>query len=478
MEDNNNNLEKFFRDKFNQRIEPQEWNIPDNEVWDGIASEISKEDKKRRVGVLPILIVGASILLGLWMGIDNYQKGKDIARLEKELKECSNQSNPIIDSQVPAGILDTTYAATQSTLNKQPTNQVQKTSFGRDSKIGIHSNKMFRPETADIASKNTVTHLEENVDVVGSDINDNIEITEQKLNTITTLSSLTGLNFTSLKSFQTPEPIDFHALTESIKPSMKTTNGIVFGPVVQYIHWQDKIKGSFNNPLSELLIKEETSPSIALGIAVAKKLGNRFVFNTGMLYYQRNQTSQYAINLPYSIDEEINVGTEFENRFSHSLPTGLGNINTNLVLSRSINSPVTNNENVYLDFSLQNHTKALALPFMLTYYLKRSDDGFFVRGGIFNEFIIQNEIREINTESHHTFVKDKSIAVDYNKSQVNKFNVTSVVGIGYEKEIFKGIGISLSANYGFALTNTFATPNYQHKIDQSSLQLMVMKRLK
>ena len=77
------------------------------------------------------------------------------------------------------------------------------------------------------------------------DKKDNTEIKENKLNTITTLSSLTGLNFTTLKSLQTPEPIDFPILTESIKPIMKTTDGIVFGPVVQYIHWQDKIKGSF-----------------------------------------------------------------------------------------------------------------------------------------------------------------------------------------------------------------------------------------
>jgi hypothetical protein len=337
---------------------------------------------------------------------------------------------------------------------------------------------MYRPETANIESINTITHLEEKGDVGGSDKKDKTEVIENKLNSITTLTSLTGLNFDSLQSLQTPEPINFPILTESIKPSMKTANGIVFGPVVQYIHWQDKIKGSFNNPLSELLIKEETSPSIALGIAVTKKLGGRFVFNTGMLYYQRNQTSQYVINLPYSTVDEINVGSEFENRFSHSLPTGLGNINTNLVLSRSINSPVTNNENVNLDFSLQNHTKALALPMMLSYYLKKTGDGFFVQGGIFNEFIIQNEIRDVNTESHHTFVKDKSIVVDYNKSQINKINVSSVVGVGYEKEILKGIGISLSATYGFALTNTFATPNYLHKIDQLGLQMTVVKKIK
>jgi hypothetical protein len=52
-----------------------------------------------------------------------------------------------------------------------------------------------------------------------------------------------------------------------------------------------------------------------------------------------------------------------------------------------------------------------------------------------------------------------------------------IVGIGYEKELIKGIGISLSANYGFALNNTFATQNYQHKIGQLGLQMMVVKKI-
>ena len=90
MEDSNNNLEKFFRDKFNQRIEPQDWNIPDNEIWDSIASEINKEDKKRRIGVLPIFLVGASILFSVLMAIDNYHKGKNITSLRQEIKECAD----------------------------------------------------------------------------------------------------------------------------------------------------------------------------------------------------------------------------------------------------------------------------------------------------------------------------------------------------------------------------------------------------
>lgn len=471
MEDNNN-LEKFFRDRFNQRLEPQDWNIPDNEIWDGIASEISKDDKKKRVGILPILIVGASILLGTWLGFDNYKKGKDIASLHQELEQCANQSNQVIASQIEeekSGSNGINSLAKLSEVNKQIENQVQNAAFNNKQKI----NKQNHTLTKSVAVTSGVINVE-STSIQNSD-NEASQIKEEK--GFLAIPWLNGLNFKDLESLNTPELFDIPMVIKPIKPIGVKTNGFVFGPVVRYIHWQDKVKGSFDNPLSELLVKEETSPSIALGLALSKNLSDRMILNTGIQYYQRNQTSQYEINLPYSTNNEISVGTEYENRFSHSLPTGLGNINTNLVLSRSINSNVANNENVYLDFSLQNHTKALAIPLTVSYYLNKSRDGFFVQGGLFNEFIIQNEIREVDTESHHTFVKDKSIVVEYNKSQVNKVNVSTIVGIGYEKELIKGIGISLSANYGFALNNTFATQNYQHKIDQLGLQMMVVKKI-
>ncbi|HMR89378.1 MAG TPA: outer membrane beta-barrel protein [Saprospiraceae bacterium] len=482
MEDNNN-LEKFFRDKFNQRIEPQDWNIPDNEVWDSIASEINKEDKRRRVGILPIILVGSSILLSLFMGIDNYNKGKSIVALEQELKDCAHQSDLTAkeaDRTEERPIAKEIVSSEQNFHLSQPNNVFKHKSLGQNN--GRESiGKSNKPTTNLITNNNSVESLEgTEVNQIGvknssSNNSDNESATPILL---PLFPMLPILDYGVLKSQKVEKIADLPFVTESIIPKKETNGAFAFGAVAQYIHWQDKVKGSFNNPLEGLLVKEVTSPSLALGLAINKKINNHLVLNTGLMYYERNQTSKYEINLPYSTVDEINVGSEFENKFSHSLPTGLGNVNTNLVLSRSISSPVTNNENVYLDFSLQNHTKALTLPLTLSYYINKSGEGFYVQGGLFNEFIIQNEIREVNTESHHTFVKDKSISVDYNKSQINKVNTSALIGIGYEKEILKGIGISLSTNYGFALTNTFATPSYQHKIDQLGLQVMVMKNLK
>ncbi len=480
MEDSNNNLENFFRDRFNQRIEPQDWNIPDNEVWDSIASEINKEDKRRRVGILPIILVGSSILLSLFMGIDNYNKSKSIASLQKELQECSNQTvisndnNNTVKKDVKNEIKSQDHASVAVNAHNQSFQLTSLGNSGNEKKIS-KKNKSSKASAPNIINtKNKEIELN-NFQVM--DLNEPLEVSNLASRIPAQMAYLPTLNNNFLFKQNSSLSLELPVVQENLLPKLKSNNGFSFGPSMQYIFWQDKVKGSFNNPLEGLLVKEETSPSLALGLALNKKINDHLVLNTGLMYYQRNQTSKYEINLPYSTVDEINVGSEFENKFSHSLPTGLGDINTNLVLSRSINSPVTNNENVYLDFSLQNHVSALAVPLMLTYHMKEMGNGFFFQGGIMNEFIIHNEIREVNTESHHTFVKDKSINVDYNTSQINKFNTSAMIGIGCEKEILKGIGISLSTNYGFALTNTFATPNYQHKIDQLGLQMMVVKKI-
>ena len=481
MEDNNNNLEKFFRDKFNQKIEPQDWNIPDNEVWDGIASIIPAENKRRRFGILPLIFVGGLAVMSLILGYDNYKKGRNIAELRQELNECSNQTSVSNNENNPSE----KFIGESAKLSNNYQNNERNLSYDINKIVDLPQNgpvnhritRKTRRSKFNQSQKSSSSTAEIYTNSIMDEKNPFEQGTDFKNNEFITISSLPALPYAIVNRPNTLPVIDFPLITDYTKPIKQSSGRMLIGPVLGYINWQDKIKGSFDNPLSELLTKEETSPSLAMGLAFSKTVGSHLVLNTGILYYQRNQSSQYAINLPYSTTNEISVGSEFENRFEHSLPTGLGNINTSLVLSRSINSPVSNNENVYLDFSLQNHTKALAIPLTMSYYLTKAGAGFFVQGGIMNEFIIENKIREVNTESHHTFVRDKSIVVDYNASQINKLNVSTIVGIGYEKEIFKGIGVSLLANYGFALTNTFATPDYQHKIDQLGIQMMFVKTI-
>jgi hypothetical protein len=126
------------------------------------------------------------------------------------------------------------------------------------------------------------------------------------------------------------------------------------------------------------------------------------VLNASVNYYSRKRNSTYDINLPYSTVDEISAGDDFENHFQHSLPTSLGNISTELILARSKNSSVQNNENVNLDLSLENIMKVISIPLTAQFFVKEAGNGLYFQTGILNEFILKNEIADISTLSHHS----------------------------------------------------------------------------
>lgn len=480
MDDKNNNLEKFFRQKFNQKIEPQDWNLPDNDVWDNIAAQIPTDKKKRRIGMLPLFIFGGGLLLAtLLLGYDNYLKTNEITVLQQELKDCANlaiaNDNTEINEPKPTNIdqVQDDISVKETKLAYEGTKSEFQHSLAKKKitkSLFLNSSNQLNSQENEVM-KTPLNH---------SDINDKnmVEKLEEEQKTFTTITFPEKLYKYPLSPIVSKFAKDKSALNlfiTPINPKPNKSHPFLVGPNVGYIAWQDRIQGTFDNPLSELLVKEETAPSVSYGLSLSKVLNKRVVFNTGINYYERNQLSQYAINLPYSTVDEIAVGAEFENRFQHSLPTGLGSINTNLVLSRSASSIVQNNENVYLDFALSNHIKAISIPLTLSYFVKEEGNGLFLQGGLTHEWIVQNRIKEVETESHHQFVKDKSIIVDYNDAQINRLNTSVLAGIGYQKSLTANLGITISAQYGFALNNTYQSNAYQHKIDQLNAQIRLLK---
>ena len=247
--------------------------------------------------------------------------------------------------------------------------------------------------------------------------------------------------------------------------------------MVGYNVWNDRISGEYIDPLTELLINEKTSNSLSFGLTFGKQISPKIVLNASVNYYSRKRNSTYDINLPYSTVDEISAGDDFENHFQHSLPTSLGNISTELILARSKNSSVQNNENVNLDLSLENIMKVISIPLTAQFFVKEAGNGLYFQTGILNEFILKNEIADISTLSHHSFVHDKSISISYQPNQVNKFNMRLLAGLGYQQELTRSISLALFANYGYALTNTFKRNTYQHKIDQIGMGIGLYKTL-
>jgi|GEM_PF-3266352 len=90
MENKDDNLEKYFREKFHQDIPPDDWNVPGDDVWDHIESNLPKKKKRRILGFLPFILTGLALLLAIIFGVDNYNKSAKIKELQHKLDKCGN----------------------------------------------------------------------------------------------------------------------------------------------------------------------------------------------------------------------------------------------------------------------------------------------------------------------------------------------------------------------------------------------------
>ncbi|MBK8818567.1 MAG: hypothetical protein IPN49_05515 [Saprospiraceae bacterium] len=99
----NHNIEKFFRDKFNQLIRPEYWNTPDDSIWENISSELEKKGKVKKLFHWMPFILGACIFFSGCLGYLFFKQKQEISNLETALFACKenqeSQKFTSIDNQ-------------------------------------------------------------------------------------------------------------------------------------------------------------------------------------------------------------------------------------------------------------------------------------------------------------------------------------------------------------------------------------------
>jgi hypothetical protein len=504
MEDRNN-LNNIFRDRFNNEdIPKEEWNTPDHEVWSNIERTLPKKEEESSKSILIPFLLSLALLSFMFLGYKYFEKAQKVKDLEILLKECSESKEmPLNNFSAQNAILQTS-----NKQNATPQNSIVKNgkSSFKDSQV-IKSLSLVAKESTNIQSSNLnkIENIMDDVKVSSSngnilsnfgtsdlnlnndgDYNVNSIISERDLNEenkfeqgrFLKITPLYQMELMMLTSSKNRFLIDFPNINSPmIIPSKKTSGPWMVGVSSGYIQWVDHKKGRLNNPLSELLLDENTSSSFNLQLNFKKVLHPKLSLNLGLGTYSRTQSSTYRLSLPYSTANETSQGNEFHNYFEHSLPTSLGNINTNLTLARSISSNVTNNENVDLDFSLANKTRAINVPITFIYYPMNNGQGLYFETGINTELIYQQKLAKVTTNSFHSQVDDRDMKVAFDRKQIEQINFSIPLGIGYSKKLASDISIDFSANYGFGLNNVHMHEGFTHKIDRITSQISVFKSL-
>lgn len=465
MEDNQN-IEKFFKDKLNQPIKQEPWNTPDDSVWTNIASSLDNDKEKTRVfplNRLLILFLLASLLTSAGFHLSQQKRIKD---LHQQIAACNT-----------AGESETTSIASeknqfaQSNVTPVPSLYKKQESSQLSLKKIIPSNKV-----KDALTPQNENILTEGINSSENKIQSSDAFVESPVQNIISVNNLIAPPVSLLNSFieldKNPSVVAIQK-PDMVKRHDKTFLGLSVGSVI----WLDREQGTMINPLSELLIEEKTYNSTVAGLRFSRQLNEKWSVTGGLEYYRRTQHSLYSIALPYSKDTEIDAGSNYENHFQHSLPTGLGNVNTFLVLARSRDSELAHNEIVSLDFAMNQQASVLSIPAGISYFPLGEKFGPFINGGLRTDVVIDNRVSDINLRSHHPLVQDNHINVEYNNLQMSKLNLSLTLGLGYQLPLWRDIHVSGIIQYGQALNPVFRSENYIHDINSLHGQLIVFKKL-
>lgn len=464
----NQNIEKFFRDKLNQPVRQERWNSPDDSVWTNIASTLDNDKEKKRflaVNRIFILFLLASLLTSAGFHLSQQKRIKD---LHQQIAACDNA-----EELEAAGMSNVNNQITQSEITKTEPSLYKKQEISKPYVRGnISSNRVN--EVLSPHNKNTLPT--ENINSAENQIQSANFVEEfpfqHKLSVNTLIAPPVSLLNSIINLDENPGVVVIQK-PNRVKRHDKTFLGLSLASVI----WLDREQGTMMNPLSELLIEEKTYNSTVAGLQLSRQLNEKWSVTGGLEYYRRTQHSLYSIALPYSKDTELDAGSNYENHFQHSLPTGLGNVNTFLVLARSRESEMTNNEIVSLDFAMNQQASVLCIPVGITYFPSGEKFGPFINGGLRTELVMDTRVADINLRSYHPLVQENHINVEYNNLQMNKLNLSLTLGLGYQLPVWRDIHVSGMIQYGQALNPVFRSENYIHDIHSLHGQLVVLKKL-
>lgn len=518
----NNNIEKFFKKKFSDPVNEQDWNTPPDDTWDNILDGLEeKPKKKRRIIYIPWLFGGLALIITAYLFINNENQNARIETLENQINDFSQNSNDQIkniDQQNPSdqelssnnqnnnkqnikneNIDQTGSNKTISRINKNLADGSKKVSSSNTQTSNQRTQQIAAKQSVDgtisIAGNNNNRNNTPSSPPVNSNSTNNIQATVGLLDTIEQdnliksnstdfdragLANNSILDLDMLKGLMLAQmliPIEDRTrikLTNPVPERLIVHQKQVFqyGVFVRQNNWMDRNSGQFDNPLEGLLTQENTLNSVAVGIYGSMNLSKKWTANIGVLYNQRDHESSYFIQLPFSTNTEtLDSEGELINAFQHSLPTSLGDVQTDVILSRSQSSSISNNEIVDIDLSFKNKTRSIIIPVSASYFPKGANNGLYFSGGLLNEIILSNQLNGIQSESHHDTVNDKSIVIQYNDDQQNSYGLGASFGLGYVFNLKNDFNLMLGANYDFALTSNYINNGYQHKIDNISIGL-------
>lgn len=200
------------------------------------------------------------------------------------------------------------------------------------------------------------------------------------------------------------------------------------------------------DPLSELVSGSFYKSARRWVVSFYLPLSEKWTFHTKPAYAIEELITDYDLNIPYDFNSELHYGIYNENYFKHSLPTDQGNISTQLVVTRSADSPVVHNELISLDFRSRQNLAYLSLPIGITYGNVMNEGGLLASLSWVPELLITRSVEVDFIHSNHTYVSPKSVSLTKERG-TGTLHHGAALDVGYKLPLGKNWSILLQGGY-------------------------------
>lgn len=494
------NLESLFSKTFDQLEKfPTEadWNVPSDDVWQEIRSELHPPKKNR---ILPIWWSAAAGFIGLLLvsGLgqhyyyqaqltelsvqldSNEQKVEAMEATmqtiaDSEAKELSAAT--AVDQEILAESSSTLLSVDQTAdlVRQKSSKPVGNQNVGERATLAAsHSATIDQqqqndfsildkqtPPTLAVSSKDQAAYALPVLSDLHQSTNDIVSTSNwAKTQNTTNPIALKSLDIPTLHANPT-EPAFEETLRPIVRLDQKPAKRFYVGAAFSPLHSMQKGKNKIvpiENPV-------EAEKAYRAGLQLGVAFHSNWMIETGINYTQSNLDAQYPHRVAFSSENErMNAEGRYESTYDITLATRTGTIETDVALTRDAATSVEDGDRIQLDLDLAMQKRHLEIPVIGKYQVNLGPVSIHANAGIVSRYLIDQELNVNGIEAqtpgfvhHNTRVQSPLNGTDSS----NKLSFHLRMGIGLDYQIHPNWTVGIEPIYERGLSPLYEFGNQQ-----------------
>ncbi len=497
-------LEEFFKKYLEGQDElPSDdgWDVPSSNVWDRVEEDLQPIAIVRPINYWKWATAAASVVLLFFayqwttqhQQIENLttEVNENSERLEnvKELLENKQKELETTIAEQNTKIIDNHQSIENEEVAQRDNSEVTQsaTSFSEENENGIGGkNNTDSPNIPNRNNENIVNQNLENVPFNKIDdtnsLKENLVVENESstnLDKINSDNSMEVLSNNKLKESLERLPNRFFTTesiveNENLKTNFERREVLIFDKKKVGKGFYAGVYGSRNlgkrsihaddSNLSQTRIdkinstKEQESWTTGGGVKLGFQINKNWSIESGFQYSKSEITARHRIQKQYNnASETQNTAGDFENEFALLLITPMGDIESDVTLSRTAANPIVDQLSFNIPVESEQKISFLGIPILAKYSFGNERFRFGLKGGILTNFILDSDVEISAVDAPLPSLRHRRNRIS-NKAELKNLKSTTInwlAGIETEMKINDSMYFSFEPSFSKSTSPIF-----------------------